>query len=103
MTAEEYLNRLHAAGFRLFCDVSIVGREIAWEIKPWQRPRTSRRPRLSLTCEPAKGRPASVFISLGGRGPAGRWRSDHTIDATSPGGQDSESVHIAETSGQHCC
>jgi hypothetical protein len=36
MTAEEYLNRLHTAGFGLFCEVCIVGREIAWEMKPWQ-------------------------------------------------------------------
>jgi hypothetical protein len=38
MAAEEYLNRLHAAGIGLFCDVCIVGREIAWKIKPWQPP-----------------------------------------------------------------
>ncbi len=38
MTAEEYLNRLHSAGVGLLCDVCIVGREIAWEIKPWQPP-----------------------------------------------------------------
>jgi hypothetical protein len=38
MTADEYLDRLHTAGFELFCDVCIVGREIAWEMKPWQPP-----------------------------------------------------------------
>jgi hypothetical protein len=39
MTADEYLDRLHTAGFELFCKVCIVGREIAWEMKPWQPPR----------------------------------------------------------------
>ena len=38
MTAEEYLDRLHTAGYGLFCKVCIIGREITWEMKPWRRP-----------------------------------------------------------------
>lgn len=38
MTAEQYMNRLHTAGFGLFCEICIAGRDIAWEMKPWQPP-----------------------------------------------------------------
>jgi hypothetical protein len=38
MSADEYLDRLHAAGFELFCEVCIVGREVAWQMTPWQPP-----------------------------------------------------------------
>ena len=36
MSADEYLDRLHGAGFEMFCEVCIVGREVAWEMQPWQ-------------------------------------------------------------------
>jgi len=38
MTPEEYLNRLHDAGYGLFCEVCIVGREVAWEMTCWAPP-----------------------------------------------------------------
>ena len=36
MTAEEYLNRLHALGYELFCELCIVGRDVAWEMTAWK-------------------------------------------------------------------
>jgi len=38
MTAEEYLDRLHTAGYDLLCEVCIGSREVAWEMQPWQPP-----------------------------------------------------------------
>jgi hypothetical protein len=38
MTAEQYMNRLHTAGFGLFCEICIAGRDIAWEMTPGQPP-----------------------------------------------------------------
>jgi hypothetical protein len=64
MTAEEYLNRLHSAGFSAMF-ASLVERSPG-KSSPWQPTRgLAARLRLNYS-EPAKGRPASVFISLGG-------------------------------------
>jgi hypothetical protein len=38
ISADEYLDRLHAADFDLFCEICIVGREVAWQMTPWQPP-----------------------------------------------------------------
>jgi hypothetical protein len=35
---EQYLDHLHAAGLELFCEICIVGREVAWQMTPWQPP-----------------------------------------------------------------
>jgi hypothetical protein len=38
LTCEQYLDQLHAAGLELFCEICIVGREVAWQMTPWQPP-----------------------------------------------------------------
>ena len=37
-SAEQYLDRLHAAGYGLFCEVCISGRTVAWQLAPWEPP-----------------------------------------------------------------
>jgi hypothetical protein len=38
LTGEQYVDELHAAGLELFCEICIGGREVAWQMTPWQPP-----------------------------------------------------------------
>jgi hypothetical protein len=36
LTVEEYLHLLHLAGYGLFCEVCLDGREVEWQLTPGQ-------------------------------------------------------------------
>ena len=36
LTVEEYLHLLHLAGYGLFCEVCLDGREVEWQLTPRQ-------------------------------------------------------------------
>jgi hypothetical protein len=42
LTVEEYLHLLHLAGYGLFCEVCLDGREVEWQLIP--RPSTDHQP-----------------------------------------------------------
>jgi len=38
LTVEEYLRLLHIAGYGMFCEVCLDGREVEWQLTPVQSP-----------------------------------------------------------------
>ena len=36
LTVEEYVHLLHSAGYDLFCGVCLDGREVEWQLTPWE-------------------------------------------------------------------
>ena len=36
LTVEDYLHLLHLAGYGLFCELCLVGREVEWQLTPRQ-------------------------------------------------------------------